>query len=346
MAKTGLELSLEKELGDVLAAPKADKKFSDAITNLCIRHLEDSIKKFRNEFLDKITSATNKEGKSVLLPDNCRYVKQTKSRVVFVIEQKPTVRTLFFDKSIGRSKSYRLSLPYMIFVPIFKFYQNKPYCIGLCAAYRNQPLGSLEDVLCYTNLPNISYSTVPELGKKEINSYQQLLVCQGDTVVVHGNEPCGMVSQVMEHFWQSEFSMDLISCYHAMADREPKLASLERWQKESRVDPTFVLKCEWMPAGRLDSLIDLAIKDEDDISTVSIESGRHANQIYEDVWSKLARGNLSFQGGVTSLFASQLDSILKKFAAELARGMTVINNDTMRRTVQIAIAKAFAEAVK
>ncbi len=53
-------------------------------------------------------------------------------------------------------------------------------------------------------------------------------------------------SEIVGYFWESQFNTDLRGGYEMYQEREPALSSFDRWEVESRKDPSFMLNLQWV----------------------------------------------------------------------------------------------------
>jgi hypothetical protein len=382
MAKLGMGGSkpkdLEKELLRVVKdnQPHEDvfRKISAALMSPCVEIFEQAISQYRDNFVAQVTSIVqgDQTADDILLPEGTRFYRRSDTAALFVIEHKPCVRTLIFTESEevnprvnGFKQSYRLSLPYLIFVPVFRYYTDtnhhadKPFFSAMCVAYRNEPLTSLNDMLYHPNLPNLGRPNHTDARERDnpngdVKTFQEMIMCQGRATMSHyGNafelEPTNlndMIAKLMAHFWNSNYTGELSAMWTKMKHRDKRFESLATWEKHSKEDPLFVLKVNWVPAIRLSSLIQKTMEHHDaNTSALTERTSSYVGKIHDATWQKLLGNIKSGQKDLAAVFAQRLDDILKRFAANLARSMTVINNDTVRRTVQLAIAQALKESV-
>jgi hypothetical protein len=191
-----------------------------------------------------------------VLPENCRFVQHTDTCSIYVIEQKPQVRTLYFSNDIAahveiprmisnkkEGDRYKVALPYVVFLVRLtggRFEVMKVF-------YRTRPLTHLEDELFHTNLPNVHPNE---------NS-----VCVGYDVAFFNScdPPTKQVSDVIKHFWGSMFNTDLSESYFAMAKNDYRLANLQTWVQSSASDPMFVLNVPWRREGNVRTQLNSAV---------------------------------------------------------------------------------------
>jgi len=187
----------------------------------------------------------------IIFPDNTKYYKKIGAYDIFIIEEKPSMRLLTFQKSLlhgcrlpnerktpwdGNIQCY-VSLPYVVFA--FVFFERSSLSEYFTVFYRTEPLRSMDDYLCESNLPNVSN------GK----------VCLGDFSLSPSSTLASKVEFLIQHFWSSSFNEDIRTQYYKMTKIEPKLTTLAEWIKNSADDPAFVLKVAWPVSSSLRNLV-------------------------------------------------------------------------------------------
>lgn len=349
-----LEAILLKIVEDNLPQAGAFSKIGQVLIETCVTQLETAISGFRDEFVVKAsTKLSGSKTSPLILPQGTRYSYQSETCVLFVIEQKPTVRTLSFEYS----DNYRLALPYLIFVPVFQVVNNKYHFAGLGLACRTEPLEDMSDMLYHINLPNVSRvndTQRDKMGKPngDVDSFAGLSVCNGN-VGNKGYSPKRMKLNMMaedtiDHFWRSEFTEELVDYRDYMRGKEPEnYDTYALWQERSIVDPLFTLKSNYCPAVKLNKFIKIILESYD-ASAIDLNdiANTEITRIHDESWQTLIKSARDNYRVITKSVVDNLDGMLKKFATELSKGLTVITQDTIRRTVQLAISQALQAAVK
>jgi hypothetical protein len=218
------------------------KKLEEGGKNLT----QDIKERLRNRLaavVEQYDAAVKKVAVPEVLPENCRFVDYREhDSTLYVIEQKPQVRSLFFSDRLRDNKRvqsleikppgyarHKVALPYVIFlVQVIHGQFHQMY-----AFYRTQPLTSLEDKLLCTNLPNIHLN--------------ECSVCVGydEKFYNSSDPPAKQVHDAVKHFWVSVFNTDLPDRYWQMCDLEPRMKDLRTWVESSVSDPMFVLNVNW-----------------------------------------------------------------------------------------------------
>jgi hypothetical protein len=183
-----------------------------------------------------------------ILPFGCRYCAQKGDKTVFVIEQVPQVRTLNWTDMDDGGDKWKLGFPYVVFVIVFR---GEAVSTWECKVfYRNQPLGNgngEDDRLYRVNLANV---------------YDHGEICTGD-MRVSGTTLAAKAESFVAEFWRSWFNHDLTNeTFFPAAEKNPQVASLEKWQEETRKNPLFPLEVKWIRARNLSEVM----SDEPDAS--------------------------------------------------------------------------------
>ena len=163
------------------------------------------------------------------LPIGCRLWLRsgTTDREVFVVEQAPSRRTISYHASSRAERepvSYRLALPYVVFV--VSTYREQ--IESLATYFRTEPLGSLDAVLLCSTLPNTS---------------DDGMVCLG-SVRVAGQSVGERVDALLAAYWASRFNQDLRR--HPL----PFSGGFRAWAARSRHDPLAALSLSYDPYWR------------------------------------------------------------------------------------------------
>lgn len=177
-----------------------------------------------------------------VLPPGCRWYGTRRKAEVLIIEEPPQTRRIRFAPRTKRAgdeapeQHYELAFPYVIFALFFMANDYEEMKIF----YRPAPLSSVEDALYLSNLFNVQIS----LGHRAHNR-----ACLRPKPDVFGLPLHEKVQRLISHFWDTEFNLDIEdNGFELYAARNPVLASLQQWEKESRDDPLFVLQIPWEPA--------------------------------------------------------------------------------------------------
>ena len=172
---------------------------------------------------------TNQVQLSPRLPTGCRFWFRAGStgRTVFVTEQAPQRRTIEYQTSrrpAGEPITYRIALPYVVFVVSTYGEQIE----GLATYFRSAPLRTIDDGLCCSTLPNTDDDGI---------------VCLG-SVRVSGATVGERVDALVGAFWASRFNQDLRRHPLSFA------GGFRAWAARSRRDPLAALSMTYDPYWR------------------------------------------------------------------------------------------------
>lgn len=254
------------------------------------------------------------EPSPMVLPENTKMAFTKGNRTVFVIEQKPQVRSVSFVPKLLSNKeqmagtrtsngNYRFSLafPYICFVLVFDdelFAFQEIY-------FRNKPLTSPREHLYMAPLPNIWRT---ERDHKA--------VCMGNDFVPQDEGPIARQAELaISEFWQRTFNDHLGNG----GKIDKRIASYYEWQARTEKDPLFILKMKWGRGNTAKNLIDKILKQRtmnhptDSIDTETrklLESG--VSQVIKKIKSEIdsAKKNHTLRSG-------EIDDIVKENLLEV-----------------------------
>jgi hypothetical protein len=161
------------------------------------------------------------------LPANTRFLVRLGEREAYVLEQPPMRRVIEYhasQRSGSEPSTYRLALPYVVFVVGVEAGQ----IVSLANYFRTSPIGSIDDGLSYSCLPNTSDDGV---------------VCLG-SVRVAGSSVGERIDALIGAFWASRFNQDLHR--HPL----PFSGGFRSWASRSRSDPLAALSLQYDPCWR------------------------------------------------------------------------------------------------
>lgn len=191
-----------------------------------------------------------------LLPRNAKIAFTKGNRTVVVIENEPQVRSISLSPDLlsesevtqaagSGNTGYRFNLafPYVLFVIVFdegRYYYHSVY-------YRNTTLTSAREYIYLAPLPNVN---------RETGS-----MCMGRDFPDEMQEQNTLPRQcefVVCDFWQRTFNNHYGNGGIEKVDK--RLASFAAWQKNSEIDPLFILSVKWKNGktlkGVLESILD------------------------------------------------------------------------------------------
>jgi hypothetical protein len=257
----------KKELGSSLAhserqigilVNKVLRKFKSEVAKISAAEIDSILTDYCEHLISEVHSRMTllREGQEgersregCILPLGTRFHVRKGDYDFFVIEQAPSVRTISVSSNflrIDNQKQFSLAFPYVVFLLVFE----RGRLQSQYTSYRNRPLESLGDRLCLPNLSNMD-----GLG-----------VCTG----FGGHRVDGLaarVSEVISHFWASEFNNDLKANFDSYSRREETLKNFATWEKNSKKNPLFVLDIDWRPKCSLRELLMESLDQIDELSS-------------------------------------------------------------------------------
>lgn len=182
-------------------------------------------------------------------PEGCRLAGDGGRGGVYLIEQKPCVRTVTLgvdnyirDPATGEyltgisthrvysinTESFRLAMPFVIFVVSAGALTS--------VAFSKKSLSNEGDEIYLPLLPNVN---------------DGLGICHGYMRTEVSFDPVQACSNAIAGFWQSTFSYFL----NEVIVNDPRVRTFQAWQRASAEDPFFVLEVPWVPFGKLSRLL-------------------------------------------------------------------------------------------
>lgn len=289
--------------------------------------VETTINTFREQLLSQvhgpILGARNSlfsEGPVETFPEGTKFYLSSGELSVVVVEQKPQVRTVFFDEGFLREEGgihgfridslseqvegYRglqLAFPYVVF--LVRLWRGE--YDSLFVFFSKKPLSSLDEQIFLPNLPNTDYNGHVCLGMGEP---------EGFTVSTR-------VQEIITHFWQSQFNNDMRERNYDRSVRcDDRVQNVARWQEESREDPSFILDVDWNPAPTIlrRFVQDAAERDDQDANLRDLiyqaleQSSGQAERAVKQYLS-----NISVKGRYPKTVVNSLDSHLTELSRQL-----------------------------
>lgn len=203
---------------------------------------------------------------SVILPSGIKAVLSQGSTTVWVYEKPPHIARLSWVRAdspspCGPGTTYRqveIALPYLIVLAVFRRDGNGLPALTLKdeCFFRNQPLKSLDDELCYPALLNCSkYNPTPYPGAPMSWICTQHLK---HTKQMRSGIPGDRFQAGFEavRYCLLETSFNLSSEHHegnswfgASKEEIPEIATVEKWEASTKKNPLFVLDAPWLKTG-------------------------------------------------------------------------------------------------
>ena len=199
-----------------------------------------------------------------VLPDGVKTVRGDGSVTVWVHETAPAVHRLVWLASdspvpYGRGARYRevsLALPYLL---IFCVFVPGPGGLPMLSSvnecfFRNAPLKSLDDELCYPALLNCSKFDPPD-GRPLSWICTQYLKHQMSQPVEDQSRRLASSFSALKHclletgFNYSSEHHETSSWFTESRKVDPRINTVEAWEAASRQDSLFVLEVPWLSTG-------------------------------------------------------------------------------------------------
>jgi hypothetical protein len=185
------------------------------------------------------------------LPDSVRFVRRRGDHVLVVLELRPQYRQVRWIKDSSEApygpradyQTVRLAFPYVVLFILFSGGNLSNY---QQAYYRNAPIRSLKDSLFLSNLRNCT--------RRGGLACWLCITHTGESLIVAHLPWDQKIGLFVEYFWTRAFNKspeasDLISQWTRLRDLDPRIGSIENWEKASAEDHSFPLKVEWPPAA-------------------------------------------------------------------------------------------------
>lgn len=205
------------------------------------------------------------------LPDGIKFYEWRDPFFLVVHQHPPFCRSLRWitDDSpadYGPGTQYRkvrLSVPYAITFAMYFYRGGKLFLTGANELYfRNEPLKSKNDKLCFPALLNVSAIKTPERTRSWICTQHLHNTPDMDWTTQLGN--------LISHTWDGAFNRSSerhegASFYGESQGVHEDLHPVERWEAASRHDDAFALSVPWMPAKHkvgdlMDCMMDEIVK--------------------------------------------------------------------------------------
>jgi len=202
------------------------------------------------DYVKRLTSSDSTGG---IIPANCRYVEELEKGTLVVIEEPPAYRTIksdmgfhseierlknagkldmmgytdWEDENAGRTASFTLAFPYVIFI----FYITKYNEISTGQVFlRTQQMTGLSDYLLKVPMCNISDGGY---------------VCFGNKIGQRAQSLNGAIQHAIMVWWSAVFNTDYTYNYNAYKNT-PILNSYLEWQYMSQANPMFIYNADWI----------------------------------------------------------------------------------------------------
>lgn len=219
-------------------------------------HKESSLK--TKEFLNRLNSKFSSTPEDYIYPQNTRFVKRFGNIDVFVIEWKPSIRTINVKKDMyleyheleksGKTEllqdgdfnkendihRFRLSFPYIIWIA---FVNNQTLTKHFKLYFRLSPLSSLKDSLILPPLLNIASEHDDNLVRT---------FCLGNQRESNPNSDEIGIEDQLSLFFNNKFNSDYPDYYNLYREyNDSTMSNYFLWQYMTRKDPLFIFRDNW-----------------------------------------------------------------------------------------------------
>jgi hypothetical protein len=202
-----------------------------------------------------------------ILPTGVKAVLSRGHITILVWEKAPAIQRLSWIASDSPSpygpgtkyRNVRIALPYLVIFAVFGRDSSGHPCIVRSdeCFFRNEPLKSLADELCYPGLLNCSKFAAAETDLRYPLSWictQHLKPTKGMNSKDNGERYAAGLEAVRYCLLETSFNLSSEhhegnSWYGASKEIDPRIATVERWEEETVKDPLFVLDVPWIKTG-------------------------------------------------------------------------------------------------
>lgn len=177
------------------------------------------------------------------------FERTNSSLTATVAVQKPMVRETTWE--FRNTQIRLLAFPFCIFVVgLWKGEMAKIYIY-----YSNSMITSMNDSLHMSNLPNVYVDDSCCLGDGgQVEELRQRVRHLSHTEKVR---------RLVDEFWGYAFNGHMVSNrFKPMANQEPRLRSLEVWEKNSRINRGFILSVDWQIACTVNQAIERCLRNQ------------------------------------------------------------------------------------
>ncbi len=233
------------------------EKFGPNIDTYVVENVNATVTLFARAVIQEVTdvavSAEIFRHDDIIMPTGTKYICSQGNRLVVVIEQKPSVRTVTFSNNIddplnGRADRYErfnLAFPYVIFAVVVSLRANNVLSVEkIRVGYSPRSIYNLEDTVYMSNFPNTDLQGNVCMGvdSNDKSYYAQLLRVEVAKAVEHA----------ISHFWEARFTHDIPESFDSYKKLDV-LSSLRKWQNATTNDPSFILNIPLNPFGHWNS---------------------------------------------------------------------------------------------
>ena len=204
-------------------------------------------------------------GQWLMLPDGVKAVARQGAVIVWVYEQFPCVHNFLWIASDSPSRfgkgtkyrSVRIALPHVIMLAVFVPDPSGQLQLSSCneCFFRNGPLKSWDDELCFPALLNCSKFT-PDDGRPLAWICTQHLGRVGLVREADANKRlCAGFEALRRCLFETGFNYSSehhegASWFSESRKIDSRISTVENWEAATAADPLFVLEVPWLATGR------------------------------------------------------------------------------------------------
>jgi hypothetical protein len=197
------------------------------------------------DLLEKIASERIQSDviETPILSAGSRYYLKNGDFEAVIIERVPAVASVNLTSDgyeIGATnRMYRLAMPYVIFI-LYLYKGRMVHREFTCSVFfQNEPFTSLDAPLSYAPLPNV-YTIEPWCSAGCLEGLQ-----------IEQESPLNdKIASAVNYFWSSGFTGYGDQSTFVKRNPDSRISTLEKWERNSKQDPLFVLNIPWESSGR------------------------------------------------------------------------------------------------
>ncbi|HWP61817.1 MAG TPA: hypothetical protein VN495_04410 [Candidatus Paceibacterota bacterium] len=239
MTERGEQLSSGILVGGRAATQAVHRSIVEAAGAVANEKFQEIVQQVLAQLIAYAREETGVEPKTKFaLPDGTRFFYPGDPVSLFVIEEKPRVRTILWD-----GKQVTLSFPYVVF-PVYL--QGDKFEV-MQVFFRNEPLATPADSLFLPPLPDIMREATRNGSVVQRLRWKYWLCFPGPTL--SRGSPAAVVHSAQHVFWSSNFNSThwdsrLQRKVNGMED-----FSIETWRTQTTDAPQDVLHTDWLQSG-------------------------------------------------------------------------------------------------
>ena len=215
--------------------------------------------------IEILTNISGSVSTDCVLPDGIKLTASRGPLTIWVYERAPQVYSLKWiaaqsPKPFGRGTTYRtvrIALPYLIVLAVFESgRRNRLELSGYNECFfRSHPLKSTEDELFYPALLNCSKFSPPEgnplswICTAKLN-YKHIAKAADDNKHMQESLRALLHTLLETGYNRSSDHHEESSWFTESNGIDPRIATIENWEKATAEDPLFVLDVPWLSTGQ------------------------------------------------------------------------------------------------